>query len=222
MSKQNQFTSNKRFVSNTVSEFQEANRTPISGYKDLPAKSLEEAVESIAEFYLGVVNDAKKAKDLCRKNDVLSPNESAAIYLYTMNTSFNEKLNEALRAENPQAMTPWLPFLKLFINALEKLPSCTRTVWRGVRGNIGSDFGEKTEHTWWSINSFSSQIKVAECFAGENGSLFCIHTIYGKDIAAYAVKQDEEEVVLMPGTRLCVQSTSILDNGFFLVHLNEW
>jgi hypothetical protein len=95
-------------------------------------------------------------------------------------------------------------------------------VWRGVRGNIGSDFREETEHTWWSMNSCSSQINVAECFAGENGSLFCIHTIYGKDITAYSAYQGEEEVVLMPGIRLCVQSTSICDNGVFLVQLNEW
>jgi hypothetical protein len=215
-------TRNNRFVNSDISELQEANRTPISGYKNVPFMSLEEAVENIDRFVPHVKDYADRAKARCTKNTELSENESAAIYLYTMITPFNEAFNKALRRENPQALAPWLGFLKLFINALEKLPSCSATVWRGVKGNIGSDFKKNSMHTWWSINSCSPQINVAECFAGVKGSLFCINTIDGKDITAYAENRDEDEIVLMPGTCLRVQSTAIHENGYFMVQLNEW
>ncbi|CAF3948290.1 unnamed protein product, partial [Rotaria sp. Silwood1] len=65
--------------------------------------SLEEAVESIAELDPSIINDAKQAKVECRKDTALSPNESAAIYLYTMPTPFYAALNGILRSENSQA-----------------------------------------------------------------------------------------------------------------------
>jgi hypothetical protein len=139
-----------------------------------------------------------------------------------MSNDFYPRLNEALRFQNRDALKAWFTFLKLFIAALKKLPSRPATVWRGVGENVAPYFVEAFEHIWWSMNSCSSQINVAECFAGENGSLFCINTIYGKDVTAYSANQGEEEVVLMPGTRLCVQSTSIRNNDVFLVQLNEW
>ena len=37
--------SKDRFVNNTLSELQEANRNPIFGYEDSPILTLEEAVE---------------------------------------------------------------------------------------------------------------------------------------------------------------------------------
>ncbi|CAF4704340.1 unnamed protein product, partial [Rotaria sp. Silwood2] len=104
-----------RFVNDHVLELHMINRTPISGYEDAPVMPLEEAVERVAQFYYGVVNDADRAKDKCRKNTALTLNESAAIYLYTMTTPFYSALNRALRSENPQAIYPWFPFLKLLI-----------------------------------------------------------------------------------------------------------
>ena len=95
-------------------------------------------------------------------------------------------------------------------------------MWRGVGGDIGSDFDKNSVHTWWSVNSCSSEINVAACFAGEKDTLFCINSISGKNITAYSANQEEEEIVLMPGTCLRVQSTSFGINGFLVVHLNEW
>lgn len=211
-----------RFVSNDILELQEVNRAPKADYKYVPLVCLEEAVETIAPFVPHVREYANTAKVRCRKNAELSPNESAAIYLYTMITPFNEEFNKVLRSENSQALTPWLGFLNLFMSALEKLPMRSTTVWRGIRGNIGSNFNENTKHIWWGVNSCSPKIDVAESFSSEKGSLFCINTIYGKDITLYSANTDEEEIILMPGTSLRVESTSINNNGYFMVHLNEW
>jgi hypothetical protein len=216
-------TKSNRFVNNDISELQQANRTPISGYKDVPFMSLEEAVKSIVPFVPHVKNYADTAKARCKRNTTLSANESAAIYLYTMHTPFYPTLNEKLRAENPQALEPWFAFLKLFITAIEKLPSVAATVWRGIADNIhGSDFDEDDVHTWWSINSCSLKVDVARDFQGPRGTLLCIKTINGKNITEYSALQHDDEVVLMPGTDLRIKSRSLEPSGRSIVHLEEW
>ena len=198
------------------------NRKSLSGCGNSPFVSLEEAVKAIVDFQPTVTDDTKKAKEHCRKNTILTLNESAAVYLYTMDRPFYPALNQALRAENPQALEPWSAYLNLLITSLRKLPSCSTTMWRGVAGEIGSEFNENTIHTWGSITSCSSQINVAACFAGQKGILFCINAIHGKDITKYSEFQGEREIILMPGTRLQVQSTSFDLNGFYIIQLNEW
>ncbi|CAF4007529.1 unnamed protein product [Adineta steineri] len=217
------FTRSGRFVDVDISKLQQDNWIPICGYKDQDVNSLEEAVKSIAPFVNKVMQYAEVAKNKCKKNTKLTINESAAIYLYTMITPFYEKLNEALRDENPPTLIPWFHFLKLFITALAKLPSHPATVWRGVANISGSDYYETDKFTWWRVNSCSLDAGVASFFTGEKGTLFCINTTNGRDISGYSSANDEEkEIVLMPGTRLCVKSKTRNDSGFDVVHLEEW
>ena len=212
-----------RFVDDSIQEFQQINRKSLSACGNSPFMSLEEAVEAIADFQPTVTDDTKKAKDHCRQNTILTSDESAAVYLYTMDSPFYRALNQALRAENPQALEPWSAYLNLLITALRKLPPCSTTMWRGVAGEIASEFSQNTIHTWESITSCSLEINVGACFAGEKSILFCINAIHGKGITKYSEFQGEREIILMPGTRLQVQSTSFdLNNGFYIVHLNEW
>ena len=72
------------------------------------------------------------------------------------------------------------------------------------------------------MNSCSSRVTVAGCFAGQNGTLFCIHALRAKDITAYSANQTEEEIVLLPETRLRVKSTLIEPDGLSVVILGEW
>ena len=211
-----------RFVDDSIQELQQMNRKSLLGCENLPLMSLEEAVKTIVDFQPTVTDDTKKAKEHCRKNTILTPDESAAVYLYTMDRPFYRALNQALRAENPQALEPWSAYLKLLITALRKLPSCSTTMWRGVAGEIGSEFSQNTIYTWESITSCSSQMNVAACFADQQGILFCINTIHGKDITKYSEFQGEREIILMPGTCLRVKSASLDINGLYVVHLDEW
>ncbi|CAF1204212.1 unnamed protein product [Adineta steineri] len=215
------FVRRGRFVNNYISKVQQDNWNPIFGCKDRDLKSLEEAVESIIPFVDKVMEYAEEAKQKCKKNTKLTINASAAIYLYTMDTPFYEKFNKALRGENPPTLVPWFDFLKLFITALAKLPSHPATVWRGVANISGLDFYNNDMFTWWSVNSCSSRARVAGIFADKKGTLFCINTIYGKDITEYSWNHDEGEIVLTPGTRLCVKDTTFDVDGFSVVHLEE-
>jgi NAD:arginine ADP-ribosyltransferase len=222
MAQPNQFTNSKRFGSSTITELQDANRSPIFGYQDIPTMSIEDAVESIIPFVPHVQSYAKEAKKHCRRNTHLSINESAAIYLYTMMNDFYRCFNQALRVENRSTLKPWFAFLKLFIAALKKLPSSPGKVWRGVGNNFGSSFSENDIHTWWSVNSCALDHNIARFFADPKGTLFSIESIYGKNITKYSKNQNEKEIILMPGTRLRVKSAWSVSDGLSTVELEEW
>jgi hypothetical protein len=181
--------------------------------------SIEDAVKSIVPFVPHVQKYAEIAIEKRKQNTHLSRDESAAIYLYTMSKDFYPRLNGALRSDSRDALKAWFPFLKLFIAAIEKLPSSVKTVWRGVGENFGADFDEGREHIWWSVNSCALDYNTAIMFADWYGTLFCIHAINGKDITKYSAYQ-EEEIILMPGTRLRVKSAYPSDPS--TVVLEEW
>ena len=214
---------NNRFADENLSELEEANRSPISGYENSPVLTLEKAVEKIIPLVPSVTDYVTTAKDKCNRRSVLlTSDESAAIYLYSMQTLFFSTLNNTLRAENRHELKPWFAFLKLFITALEKLPTSRRTVWRGVLGKVGSEFADGDVHIWWSINSCSMDLKVVERYLGETGTVFAIDTIRGKDISAFSTFPEEKEIVLMPGTRVsatCLPLT--IESRFFFIHLVE-
>jgi hypothetical protein len=212
-----------RFVNSALSELQEANRSPIYGYQHLSVLTLEEAIEKIIPLVPGIVDYAGSAKENCnRDSTLLTWNESAAIYLYSMPISFFSCLNTALRAENRDALKPWFVFLKLFMTTLEKLPSTRGTVWRGVNYDDTLTFVDNDVHIWWSVNSCSLNPKSVEPFLGEHGTLFAIETINGKDISMFSSFPDEQEVVLMPGTRVRAKFESLnYGDRLFIVHLKE-
>ena len=119
--------SNKRFTDKNFLELQQANHSPIFGYEDSPLLTLEESVEKLIELIPHIIDYTSTAKKKVNgQSSLLTRDESAAIYLYTMpNTRFFESLNKTLRNEDRNALKPWFHFLKLFITAVNKL-DCTR------------------------------------------------------------------------------------------------
>lgn len=139
----------ERYVNKTVSEYQQANRSPIDGYENEEVMPLENAIEKLIPLIDDIQIYVLDAKQKCNRNfNLLTWDESATIYLYTMPTNFFGRLNETLRAENRQALKPWFPFLKLFMAALRKLPSSNTTVWRAVAGNTNLFSLEDDVQTW--------------------------------------------------------------------------
>ncbi len=215
---------NHRFVSNTLSELKEVNQSSILGYEDSPVLTLEEAVENIIPLISDVIDYVATAKKKYNWHlTLLTRDESAAIYLYTMSgKSFFSSLNTALRAANRQLLQPWFPFLKIFITALEKLPSIKATIWRGVNYDATLRFVENDTDTWWCINSCSRNINIVKPFLGENGTLFAIEAIHGKDISMLSANPDEQEVILLPGTRVRAKNQSLnVTDHLFIIHLEE-
>jgi hypothetical protein len=214
----------KRFINNNLPNRQEANHNSLRDYEDLPLLTLEEAVEKIIPLIPNVMDYVATAKKKYNwHSTLLTRDESAAIYLYTIpKTEFFFSLNIALRDPNRQVLNPWLNFLKLLITALKKLPSTEATIWRGVDYDATSDFIDGEVYTYWYISSCSRNLGIAELLLHKNGTLFNIDAIHGKDISMFSAVPDEQEVILMPGTRVrAISRTSNLLESFYVIQLEE-
>lgn len=222
MSNDQEATRKERLVNSTFSELDKMNKNPIYGYQDLPLLALKQTLEPIQSLVPGLMEYVTTATQNCnRTSPILTLNESAALYLYTMQIPFFSSLNKALRAENRHELKPWFSFLKLFLTALNKLPSEKMVVWRGILSDTGSNALENSVQIWWSVNSCSTSLKVVEFYLGPKSTVFSIDASHGKDISTFSAYPDEKEVILMPGTRLRVMSQPLASTNLDIVHLKE-
>ncbi|CAF1308122.1 unnamed protein product [Didymodactylos carnosus] len=179
--------------------------SPIKNYEKQPLVSLEEAVKPIEHLFDNMQTDVWVAKNNCNKpKDGLSINESAAIYLYSMESIYSE-LNAALRDKDRKRLIPFFSYLKLFLTALWKLESVKCVVWRGVKADITIGVLEK------------------EQFLGKTGrrTLFMIECLNGKVIQNHSHYESEHEVLLLPCSHFEVVSK--LDQGYGLhtIHVRQ-
>jgi hypothetical protein len=215
-----------RFVD---TEFDNKQLPPISGYWSEKLVSLEQALELIVPRIEQLDRSIKAAKKHCHfpSEHGLTHDESAALYLYTMeggDNSFYRVLNHALRSEDRPALKPWFPYLKLFDTTLSKLPTVSGSIWRGVHGDIGKDLKKNQEFTWWGVTSCSLSVDIIKDFLAseKTSTLFMIEVVHGKDISGYSNYSTEDEVLLSPGIQLRVAANPLnLAGGLYLVHLIE-
>jgi hypothetical protein len=214
---------NDRYVNKNFSELQEVNGTPILGYENSSLLSLEEALTTIIHDNPNFTRYVEQAIKECNcSSNLLTRDESAAIYLYSLSSPVFFQLNSALRSKNRNALKPWFSFLKLFMTALKRLPSIKETVWRGVSVDDTLSFVDDDIYIWWSVNSCSKAINVVRPFLGDKGTLFAINVINGKDITTFSSIPDEQEVILMPGSRVHRRCEPLnLNDQFFVLHLEE-
>ena len=214
---------NRRFVSNILPQLQDHSCNLQSIYENLPIMPLEQAVEEIVQLVPDIAEYVSTAKEKCRQDfTLITRDQSAAIYLYTMPKPFFLELNKALRNPNRQVLRPWLPFLKLLMGALQKLPDTKASLWRGVNYDATTEFIDDGTYTWWGVTSCSRSVNIVQRFMSGGGTLFNIETAHGKDISMFSVVSEEEEVILIPGTRVRAKSEAAhFFDRLFIVHLEE-
>lgn len=209
-------------------DLENKNLPAICGYWSVKLVSLEQALQPIEPLIEELGRSIKAAKKYCRfpSEHGLTHDESAAVYLYTMEageSSFYLVLNQALRSENRPALRPWFAFLKLFDRALNKLPTVKGSLWRGIPGSVNGNFRKDQELTWWSISSCSTSLTVIKNFLGSetNSTMFMIEAVNGKDVTGYTNFPTENEVLLGLGTQLYVKDDALKLGGLNIVHLVE-
>jgi hypothetical protein len=168
--------------------------------------ALEPLLSSIDQLYYRI----KFSKNDCFFPSIhnLTIEESAAVYLYAEEqdkpTLYSE-LNQALRSGNQSMTELWFGFLKLFNTALEKLPTVNGIFWRGMYIDIAKNLRENETIILGSVSSCSSSIDVIKSYL-DGDSVFCsVKALNGKSIRGYTRYIKEDEVLLLPGTRLHVK-----------------
>jgi hypothetical protein len=89
------------------------------------------------------VNEGLNSYYTSNKHD-LDEDEAAAVYLYTMEMGpwslLYRVLNKTLRSEDKEILKPWFPFIRLFVNALNKSPLFKGNAWRGIDCAVGMNY----------------------------------------------------------------------------------
>ncbi|CAF1087232.1 unnamed protein product [Adineta steineri] len=205
---------------------------PIIGYAQEPILPLHDACVPLISIIPDILHYVSIALEHTpdMPSDDLTRDESASIRLYTTewkgtSESLYSHLNRALRNSNRQCLYPWFKYLKLFLTAIVKLPCIPpQTVWRGVRKYVNVDLKE-AQMIWWSFSSTTTSLTVLEneLYLGQTGerTLFSIEILNGRSIRAHSQFNDEEEILLLPGTYLEVQSKLDPAPDLHIIHLKQ-
>lgn len=178
-------------------------------YMDHPSASLEIALVPISTRIDRLNDLIHSAKSACHNFSAykLTKDESAAVCLYTIQRggqSLSLVLNQALSSGIYAQIRPWFGFLKLFSTALEKIPTIKAIVWRGINTNIARNLRDNAEITWPNFSSCSFSSTMIRSLLDESSVLCSIEVINGKIIRDFARDTTQDEILLLPGTRLRV------------------
>ena len=145
--------------------------------------------------------------------------------LYSQDTCLYPLLNKALRDHSDvEGVKAFLPYLKLLLTGLNKLPLIRAKVFRGIRTDVHDVYNqlEHKDFTWWALSSTTTRKAQAHTFLHRTeGTLFTIDAI-GVDISACSSYPDEQEVLLLPGTRLIVESGVKAESGYWTYNASVW
>jgi len=206
---------------------------PLIDYAAVPLLPLTKACAPLADiihnlwFYVQrVLNDTPE-----QPSDGLTIDESASIRLYTMewpkpHQSLYSMLNHTLKMTNRKDLQPYFKYLKLFLTALVQMPCIPQqTVWRDVTKDLSADFRRGTQVIWWPFSSCTTTMTVLnnKMYLGQTGqrTLFSVEAINGRSIRAHSHFVTEDEILLLPGTSMIVQSQLNPAPDLHIIHLKQ-
>jgi len=139
-------------------------------------------------------------------------------HIYENQIEFYRALGNSLRARSMEDFMPWKPYLYYFMSALEKFPLVSTTVFRGISGDYVEKVKQKYINStitleWAAFTSTSANIDVAKKFFNPdtNNLVFEIQCLNGRKILEYSIYPDEDEILLLPNTRLIVVEVAKYD-----------
>jgi len=155
----------------------------------------------------------------------MTDDEAAAIQLYTQQSCLYPMLNTAMRDHtHPENLTAFMPYLKLLLTALNKLPLIRQKVYRGMGVDLHETYKQLPGKVfrWWAFSSTSVSESLAGVFMGKGErTLFAIDAI-GVDISAFSAFPNESEVLMLPGTCLMVEPGVMVEPNYWKFESSVW
>lgn len=206
---------------------------PIVGYAEVPllplvkaCAPLEDLIHDLPAYVQRALRETPEVPP-----DRLTVDESASIRLYTIewrrpHLSLYTMLNNTLKMSDRNELRPYFRYLKLFLTALVKLPCVpSQTVWRGVTKDLSRNLPPRTVLTWWAFSSCTTTMTVLDnnMYLGHTGprTLFSVEALNGRTIRAHSHFIEEDEILLLPGTRMVVQSQLNPASDLHIIHLKQ-
>lgn len=202
----------------------------IDGYQDEPLGSLEDALRPFHNEINDLSSHIQDAKTRCRQPSEhnLTRDESAAIYIYTMKWQpqcVYDRLHEAWNSRDRSQLKPWFKYLRLFKNALDKLPRANQEIWQGtfLDENILKQLESDTLPLYTSLGSCVPSSDLIKNYLKKNSvnqiMLFGYEDIYARSIGDYSTNKSKEYVV-WPGTKVSVAHYNTDDaTGSITLHM---
>ncbi|CAF1347961.1 unnamed protein product [Adineta ricciae] len=200
----------------------------IEGFEDETDVTFEESLQPIIQDNPQLRSYIDEAKAKCNKSSQhgLTVDESAAIYIYSMEVSDGvcQLLYKDWSLNDKSAMKKWLKFLKLFKNALDKLPDADKAC---QIVSCDESIQDMLENSSSSIYTALSKAKPEEPDISKhrdlakNGKLCSVTYLCagGKDVTDYTPGK-KISVILWPGLKVSSIMTEIRDFcGYIYFHL---
>ncbi|KAH9104069.1 hypothetical protein LEN26_015131 [Aphanomyces euteiches] len=189
---------------------------PIEGIMDLPLPlTLLAAASGITQgkiiFPAAIKQCQNRGAELVKQNagSPVKPMDKelyGAIVLYTGNWIYAQ-LNSCLRSENRQSIRKYFNYLRVFLEAMCRMPQKEQTLWRGISVDLFDAYEEDKVITWWGVSSCTSDENVARNFMSNCGgscTLLRVRCKTAMDISVLSMFPSEKECLLAPGTQLKV------------------
>ena len=197
-------------------------------------------IPSCATFIKLAHEKARKVARGAGPGSELPLHMSAAIVFYTIEAIEDQSeggrkkspyylLNEALRAKSRDEVKLWSDYIWLLLNALKLLPAAPEPmVFRGMKRahvELDDDYSKEGEPVFHGFTSTATTIGVMKEFVGDDGPR-TIMTItlkpnIGRDVRAFSLFENENEVLLPPNVRIQVEDTFDAGHGLTMVQCKQ-
>ncbi|MFO0650739.1 MAG: ADP-ribosyltransferase domain-containing protein [Polyangiales bacterium] len=201
----------------------------LDGVMSTPRVDFAKALQSAEKLVPGVTSAISTARAYARRVVSegralgLDEDEVAAVHVYTLASQFYRRLNAALRDRERDTAKAFYPYLRLFFDAMTRLPASKDPLWRGVGVDLAKQYPTEAEVVWWGVSSCTPKMSVATGFLGSSGArtLFEVHPRGAVCIQKLSAFAGEEEYIIAPGTRFKVRSSTVGKDKLCTVVLDE-
>ncbi|RHZ13781.1 hypothetical protein DYB26_003371 [Aphanomyces astaci] len=175
----------------------------------LSTKSLVEEKEALLDFWLRMgFDDMEEQTGLAPIEGIMDlPLPSTLIDAASVITQDTTLTLYFSRSENRTAIRKYFNYLRVFLEAMCRMPQKEQTLWRGVSVDLFDAYEPGKVITWWGVSSCTSDENVARNFmrsCGGSCTLLRVRCKTAMDISVLSMFPGEKECLLAPGTQLKV------------------